>query len=133
MTITHQLRRGLAVLAGAFMLAATAHAGAPQVKTQAPGYYRMMLGDFEVTALFDGAIELPAKQLLTNTTEAKVGKALAKSFQGDAVTTSVNAYLINTGSKLVLVDAGAATLFGPGLDQLHANLKAAGYQPEQVD
>ena len=33
----------------------------------------------------------------------------------------------------MLVDAGAAQLFGPGLGQVHANLRAAGYQPEQVD
>lgn len=33
----------------------------------------------------------------------------------------------------MLVDAGAAGLFGPTLGKLLANLKAAGYQPEQVD
>jgi len=49
------------------------------------------------------------------------------------VPTSVNGYLINTGSKLVLVDTGAGLLFGPTLGNLEANLKAAGYQPEQVD
>ncbi len=38
------------------------------VKTQAPGYYRVMLGDFEVTALSDGTVKLPVKDLLTRTT-----------------------------------------------------------------
>jgi glyoxylase-like metal-dependent hydrolase (beta-lactamase superfamily II) len=33
----------------------------------------------------------------------------------------------------VLIDTGAAALFGPTLGRLAANLKAAGYQPEQVD
>jgi glyoxylase-like metal-dependent hydrolase (beta-lactamase superfamily II) len=47
--------------------------------------------------------------------------------------TSVNGYLVNTGEKLVLIDTGAAGLFGPTLGNLVANLKAAGYQPEQVD
>ena len=42
-------------------------AAAPQVKTQAPGYYRVMLGDFEVTALSDGTVQLPVDKLLTNT------------------------------------------------------------------
>jgi len=51
----------------------------------------------------------------------------------DPVETSVNAYLINTGSKLVMVDAGSGSLFGPTLGKLVANLRAAGYQPEQVD
>ena len=58
----------------------TAHAAAPMVKTSAPGYFRMMLGDFEVTALSDGTVSLPVDKLLTNTTPAKVKKALDKAF-----------------------------------------------------
>jgi glyoxylase-like metal-dependent hydrolase (beta-lactamase superfamily II) len=133
MTIAHSLRRMLAAVAGALLLATAAHAAAPQVKTQAPGWYRMMIGDIEVTALLDGVIHLEPTKLLTNTRPKDVSALLAKSFLSESVPTSVNAYLLNTGEKLVLVDAGAATLFGPGLDQLHANLKASGYQPEQVD
>jgi glyoxylase-like metal-dependent hydrolase (beta-lactamase superfamily II) len=113
--------------------AATAHAAAPMVKTQAPGYYRMMLGDFEVTALSDGTVMLPVNQLLSNTTPARVDRALARSGLSSPLETSVNGYLINTGDKLVLVDAGAAGLFGPTLGKLADNLKAAGYLPEQVD
>lgn len=113
--------------------AATAQAGAPMVKTSAPGYYRMMLGDFEITALSDGTVDLPVDKLLTNTQPGKVTSALKQSFLKAPVETSVNAYLINTGSQLVLVDAGAAGLFGPTLGKLIGNLKAAGYQPEQVD
>jgi glyoxylase-like metal-dependent hydrolase (beta-lactamase superfamily II) len=130
----HWLRRGIAAMAGSMLLlSSAAYAGAPQVKTQAPGFYRVMLGDFEVTALFDGTLDLEPKKLLTNTTQAQVGKLLDRSFEKDAVPTSVNGYLINTGSKLVLVDTGAGGLFGPTLGSLQANLKAAGYQPEQVD
>ena len=113
--------------------APTAFAAAPMVKTQAPGYYRMMLGDFELTALSDGTVKLPVKDLLTNTTPGKVDAALKRAFIAHPVETSVNAFLINTGSKLVLVDTGAAGLFGPTLGNVMANLKASGYQPEQVD
>ena len=130
------LRQGMAALAGSLLMLSfspMAQAAAPQVKTQAPGFYRMMLGDFEVTALFDGTLDLEPKKLLTNTTQAQVGKLLDRGFEKDAVPTSVNGYLINTGSKLVLVDTGAGGLFGPTLGNLQANLKAAGYQPEQVD
>jgi len=120
-------------MTGITTAALTATAAAPMVKTQAPGYYRMALGDFEVTALSDGTVKLPVKDLLTNTTPTKVGSALKLAFLQDQVETSVNAYLINTGSKLVLIDTGAAGLFGPTLGNMLANLKAAGYQPEQVD
>ena len=111
----------------------TAFAAAPMAKAQAPGFYRMMLGDFEVTALSDGTVKLPMKDLLTNTTPAKVDAALKRAAIAYPVETSVNAYLINTGSKLVLVDTGAAGLFGPTLGNLLSNLKASGYQPEQID
>ncbi len=114
-------------------LLGAAHAAAPQLKTSAPGFYRMMLGDFEITALSDGTVALPVDKLLTNTTKGQVDKALAAAFVKAPLETSVNAYLVNTGSKLVLVDAGAAGLFGPTLGKLLANVKAAGYQPEQVD
>ena len=114
-------------------LVSVAVAAAPMAKTQAPGFYRMMLGDFEVTAISDGTVKLPMKDLLTNTTPAKVDAALKRAGIAYPVETSVNAYLINTGSMLVLVDTGAAGLFGPTLGNLLTNLKASGYQPEQID
>jgi glyoxylase-like metal-dependent hydrolase (beta-lactamase superfamily II) len=110
-----------------------AHAEAPQVKTQVPGYYRMMLGQFEITALYDGAIDLDTK-LLHNTTPTELNKLLARMFVGNPkMQTAVNAYLINTGTNLVLVDAGAAKLFGPSLGFILQNMRAAGYDPAQVD
>lgn len=121
-------------LAGALLgLAGAAQCAAPQVGQQAPGYYRMMLGAFEVTALSDGTVDLELGKLLTNIAPPRVAKALARNHLKDPVETSVNGYLVNTGSKLVLVDAGAAGLFGPTLGKLVANLKAAGYQPDEVD
>ena len=97
----------LGTTVGTSFFAASAQAAAPMVKKSAPGYYRMMLGDFEVTALSDGTVELPVNKILT--------------------------YLINTGEKLILIDTGAAKLFGPTLGNLQESIKAAGYTPEQVD
>jgi glyoxylase-like metal-dependent hydrolase (beta-lactamase superfamily II) len=111
---------------------AVASAAAPLVKTQAPGFYRVMLGDFEVTALSDGTVDLDVAKLLAKP-PARTSVALSRAFVASPLETSVNAYLINTGAKLVLIDAGAGTLFGPTLGRLMANLRAAGYQPEQVD
>ena len=102
-------------------------------KTMAPGFYRMMLGDFEITALSDGTVNLPVDKILTGIKPAEVNKALAKQGLKAPLETSVNGYLVNTGEKLVLIDAGASNLFGPTLGKLVANLKAAGYTPEQVD
>ncbi|MFA9273873.1 MAG: MBL fold metallo-hydrolase [Candidatus Aquirickettsiella gammari] len=110
-----------------------AYAEAPMSKAVAPGYYRVMLGDFEVTALSDGTVALPVDKLLNNTKPEKTLKSLQKYHLSSPVETSVNGYLINTGSKLVLIDTGAATLFGPTLGRLANSMKAAGYTPEQVD
>ena len=109
-----------------------AHAEALQVRTQVPGYQRHMVGQFEVTALYDGRIQLDSK-LLKNATSKEISQLLTRSFRASPTPTAVSAFLVNTGKQLVLVDAGAAQLFGPSLGQVHANLKAAGYQPEQVD
>ena len=108
-------------------------AAAPKAATQVPGYYRMQLGQFEVTALYDGAIELDTK-LLHNAKPADLNRLLARMFVGNPkMQTAVNAYLINTGDHLVLVDTGAAKLFGPTLGYVLENMRAAGYDPAQVD
>lgn len=132
------MRHSRTLLVSIFFLALAALAGsalanAPFAKGQAPGWFRMPLGDFEVTALSDGTAALPVDKLLTNTTAAKVDAALGKAYLKSPVETSFNAYLINTGAKLVLIDTGAGGLFGPTLGKLVTNLKASGYKPEQVD
>ena len=124
---------GLVALAAGLVFIHSSHAGAPIQKGQAPGFYRMMLGDFEIVALSDGTVNLPVRQLLTNTTPKKVDELLMRSFLADPLETSVNGFLVNTGSKLILIDTGAGNLFGPTLGSFGNNLKAAGYSPEQVD
>ncbi|MEP6607556.1 MAG: MBL fold metallo-hydrolase [Burkholderiaceae bacterium] len=133
MNLQQLMRNACGATAGFLLFLAPAGAGAPPVKTSAPGYYRMLLGSFEITALLDGTVDLKVADLLTNTTPAKVSAALKRNFLKDPVETSVNAYLINTGDKLIMIDAGSGTFFGPTVGKLIDNLKASGYQPEQID
>jgi len=125
----------LTVAAGVLLsLSSSALAGAPFANTQAPGWYRMSLGDFEVTALSDGTFSsVPIEKMLTGITPAKVDAALTTAYMKPPFETSVNCFVINTGSKLVMIDAGAGSLFGPTLGKMLASLKASGYQPEQID
>ena len=133
MISTHLLRNAAIAFVSAITFVTSTYAAAPMVKTSAPGYYRVMLGDFEVTALSDGTVPLPMDKILVGITPADFDKAIKKYHLNNPIDTSVNAYLINTGSKLVMVDSGAGSFFGPTLGKLVASLKAAGYQPEQVD
>lgn len=116
----------------AALTSAPVSAAAPLAKTNAPGFYRIMLGDFEVTALNDGTNDMPWDKILKGTPE-QTDQILAKSYLKSPLESSFNGFLVNTGSKLVLIDTGAGTFFGATLGKLVANLKASGYQPEQVD
>ena len=127
----NQVTRSAALLV-AGLLALPAWAGAPPAKTNAPGFHRFMLGDFEITEVSDGTIDLPVDQLLKESPQ-KTRAALEKTFLKAPLETSVNTFLINTGERLILVDVGAGNLFGPTLGKLASNIKASGYELEDVD
>ena len=131
-------RLAIWALAGAIPIGAMATpvaAALPPAQTQqVPGYFRMALGAFQVTALYDGVVGIdPA--LLTGGNRKAIEASLARSFQKRSVPvqTAVNAYLVDTHKNVILVDTGTANLFGDKLGLVHANLGAAGYAPSQVD
>src|ERR1700683_3342028 len=79
MTLNERLRGIGAALAIMLLTAAAAQASAPLQKTQAPGFYRMMLGDFEVTALSDGILSMHVADLLTHITPKEINDGLGRS------------------------------------------------------
>ncbi|WP_218779860.1 MBL fold metallo-hydrolase [Hymenobacter crusticola] len=99
---------------------------------QQPGYYRLKIGSVNVTALSDGTVPQPLHELLTNTTPAEVDRLLKRAHMSYPVEASVNAYLLEVGNRLVLVDTGTGDLLGPTLGHLPATLQAAGYRAEQI-
>jgi len=98
---------------------------------QAPSFYRGKLGAFEVTVLSDGTVPRHFDQILSN--PEITAAEYAAVHEAQPVSLSINAYLIHTGSHLVLIDTGAGELLGATSGLLIGNLKAAGYQPEQID
>ncbi len=110
-----------------------AFARAPLIGTQAPGFYRLKLGDLEITALSDGTALLPMAKIYEGISEEDARTYLAGHFQSDPAEISVNAFLVNTGDRLVLIDAGTGALMGPTLGKLVANIEAAGYRADQID
>jgi glyoxylase-like metal-dependent hydrolase (beta-lactamase superfamily II) len=133
MALKHRRTAAAVALMAALLFGAAVEAAAPQQKTQAPGYYRMMLGDTEITTLSDGTFPMEADKLLTDITPKQLDAALARSYLKGPIETSVDAFLVNTGPKLVLIDTGAGVLFGPTVGKLLGNLRASGYRPEQID
>ncbi len=106
---------------------------APQHHDQVPGFYRLNVGDLEVTSLYDGAGKfdlhwLNGKEriMIAVSNTARKEPHFLDGFE--------SAFLVNTGKKLILVDAGAGQWYGGGaFGRLETSLRSAGYTPEQVD
>ena len=129
-----QLLKTTAAVAG---LAVAASAGsvfakAPMVGNQTISIHRMKLGNFEVTTILDGYLEIDPR--LLNATPEMVTRLLAAAdLPYGPIRTPVNTFLVNTGEKLVLLDTGGAKLVGPGTGRLVEGLAAAGVEPSQID
>lgn len=126
-------------LAGALLLATcamtvqarTTHAPQQQVA----GVQHQRIGALQVTALFDGTVAL-GRQELVGIDSGSVTRLLDHRYvpeDAKGLQTAVNAYLIQRGDHLTLVDTGTAQCFGPGLGQVLGNLRSAGYTPDEVD
>ena len=124
-------RLAAAVLAAAFGL--QAQAVPPKPDAQAPGFYRVAVGQTVVTALYDGYVSMPPSLLHGDASQIK--GLMQRMFQKPdaALDASVNAFLVHTGANLVLIDAGTSDCFGPTMGRLMDSLKASGYRPEDVD
>jgi glyoxylase-like metal-dependent hydrolase (beta-lactamase superfamily II) len=129
------LLAGTAAAGGAAVLPSAANAVVPLSTKQAPGFYRFKLGDYEVTILHDGARTFPLPDtFVTNVAKDQALAAATDAFMPQGkVTVPFNPTLINTGTKLVLIDTGTGGAMGPTTGKLLVNLRAAGYGPEQVD
>lgn len=104
----------------------------PLAGKQAPGVYRLKVGAFEVTVLSDGNLAIDRPMFAGDA--AGADRLLDAAFMPNgAIPTCVNDWLVNTGRKLVLVDAGGGSSFAPTLGKMHANLAAAGVDPRAVD
>jgi glyoxylase-like metal-dependent hydrolase (beta-lactamase superfamily II) len=123
----------LAALASLVASSNAALAAAPQRHDQAPGFYRLKVGDLEVTALYDGTGVFDPHWLHGTRTEMdSVVKALHED--PHMLDTADAGFLVNTGKQLILVDAGAGAWWGGGaFGRLAGSLRSAGYTPEEVD
>lgn len=103
-------------------------------QAQVAGFYQHQVGNTQITALLDGT-NFMSPTLFQDISQNQVHEILKKyhADQAKGVQTSINAFLVNTGNSLILVDSGTTDCFGAHLGSVLKNLKATGYQPEQVD
>ena len=138
-----QLLSGAAATAAAAALtplgSSTAPAAAPASGAQAPGFYRYKVGSYECTSINDGARTFPMPDTFVKNVpkEEALAAAEAAYMPKGMVTVPFNPQLINTGSKLVLIDCGngVAALEGSkgAAGRTLQNLAAAGVDPKSVD
>jgi glyoxylase-like metal-dependent hydrolase (beta-lactamase superfamily II) len=118
---------------------APARAAAPAAGKQVAGFYRYKVGDIEVTVVTDGVnrFKLP-DDMVSNVRKDEVQAALsAAHVEPGMFYNPYNPVVVNTGSRLVLIDAGqgeAGYNQSKGqVGQLLTNLAAAGYDPTAFD
>ena len=92
-----------------------AAAAAPAADKQAPAIYRYKIGSYELTALYDGIWYRPiTDKFIRNAPFADVEHALDAAFMPhDKLATPFTALVVNTGSKLVLIDTGTGGQISP--------------------
>ena len=99
-----------------------------------PGFYRFSLGQFQLTVVSDGTLAFPAEVVWPEAPKAERDAVLASDFQPtDKSTFQVNVLAVNTGDRLVLIDAGSRGRMQPTAGRLLQNLAAAEIKPEEVD
>ncbi len=116
-------------------LAWPAGASAPFATAQGPGVYHTKLGDYQVTALYDGIWTVPIDdKFIRNASASAVDEALKAAFLPPRVLPiSFTVLLVNTGSKLILIDTGTAGQVADTAGSLLDNLKVAGIAPAAID
>jgi glyoxylase-like metal-dependent hydrolase (beta-lactamase superfamily II) len=123
----------LAALACLVSAPNAALAAAPHHHDQVPGFYRLQVGDLEVTALFDGTGEFD-QHWLNGTKETMDGVVEGLQEDSHFLDVADTGFLVNTGKQLILVDVGAGTWWGGGsFGRLASSLRSAGYTPEEID
>ena len=126
---------GSALTAGGLALPTAASAVAPVATSQGPGVYQTKLGAFQVTALYDGTWFLPIDdKFVRNASGAHVSRALRDAFlPARILPITFTALLVNTGSKLALIDTGTAGQVADTAGVMIANLAVAGVTPGAID
>jgi glyoxylase-like metal-dependent hydrolase (beta-lactamase superfamily II) len=108
-----------------------------QVKTAVSanaGHYRFQVGEINATVLSDGVIGGPPRVYASDAPEAELQEVLRQAFlPTEHMTLNLNTLLIETGGRLILIEAGAGPTMGPNGGRIFDNLAAIGLSAEDID
>tara|TARA_R110000751_G_scaffold307401_1_gene428440 strand:- start:21 stop:404 length:384 start_codon:yes stop_codon:yes gene_type:complete len=107
------------------------------LNTQNAGWYRFKIGQLECTTIWDGYIHHGYEGIFPNADPAEMAR-LKKEYRlpEDHIPMDLNPAVVNTGDKLILIDAGmgkTSDMFGDTMGHTVDNLAAAGINPDDID
>ena len=100
-------------------------------KVQAPGIYRKRIGEFIVTAIDDGYLDI-SFALLTNISASEATDMLEAAYMPAIPQMNINTFVIQSKDRTTLVDSGGGGVNGWG-GRLRATLAAANIDPSDID
>ncbi|WP_298493230.1 MBL fold metallo-hydrolase [uncultured Maritimibacter sp.] len=111
---------------------------AKQRKVQNAGWYRFNIGALECTTIWDGYIHHGYEGLFPNADPAELAR-LKQEYRlpkGEFFPMDLNPVVVNTGDRLILIDAGmgrTSQLFGDTMGHTVDNMRASGIEPDEID
>ncbi len=100
-----------------------------------PGFRRVKVGDFEVISLIDGIARRPlGEEFVKNAPIAEVRALLAsQGLPTEYIDVPFTPFLVVAGNRRILMDTGLGEFGGATTGKLLENLRAAGFQPSDID
>lgn len=125
-----------AIASPAILRGVPASAKAKMLGADRPTHFRFPVGNFEVTTIFDGAVQLKGPHPIFGEDqfpEDVAEFAKAHHLPTDQMEIGFTVTLVNTGSELILFDTGNDGTQRKTAGKLRERMQAAGYKPGDVD
>jgi glyoxylase-like metal-dependent hydrolase (beta-lactamase superfamily II) len=109
--------------------------GRPGTDELVPSRYALRVGEIDVLVISDGVFRLPAATLASDANPADLAAWLKDRLESpDAYTWALNAVVVRSGGRTVLIDSGVGAEFpdAPQAGRLATRLDAAGVDPASV-
>ena len=100
--------------------------------SQIPGVYRRRFGDIVVTAISDGYLD-GAYEFMRNIEPQEAERILKDAYRPAPPRISINAFIIQSGGRVALVDTGSGDYMGPTLGRMFKHIGDAGIDIASID